>query len=164
VSLSLRIQTHKTNKNCSTYASSLVRSRRAWEDIHLKWGSKTENSGTERKFPNDNSNATNPKISFADLLEPAANYAELGFPVASTTSWSWYKGMPQIRQWKGNGSGNNVDGGGRLPMTCNATGESPNPGEMFVNEDMAQVLREVSESSLFISFSWSGRRPCLDHV
>jgi len=104
---------------------------KGWEDVHNRWGTKLEESGSA------------PSISFADLLEPAASLSEGGFPVQSTTSWAWHNGIPQIRQWSGNGSANAVDGGGRVPFTCAGSGQPPREGELFSNPDLAATLREL---------------------
>jgi gamma-glutamyltranspeptidase / glutathione hydrolase len=90
-----------------------------WEDLHRRHGSN--------------------QFSMEQLLEPAALLAEQGFPVAPLTAYHWQLGMPQVAQWIQKG-----DTTEPIPL-CSSTvhGQAPKAGEMFVNPDMARVLREL---------------------
>jgi gamma-glutamyltranspeptidase/glutathione hydrolase len=76
------------------------------------------------------------RFSLADLLEPAAQLAEEGFPVTPITSFHWRNGMKQIAQW--------IPEGQRLPLSVNGT-EGPRPGDIMTNAELAQVLRTLGE-------------------
>jgi len=77
-------------------------------------------------------------FSFAELLEPAANLAQDGFPVAPITSVAWSNGVEQdIKKWH---SSDDV-----LPMPLSIDGRGPLPGEIFKNADMAKVLQSLGE-------------------
>ena len=99
------------------------------------------------------------KLTFAELLEPAAKLAEKGFPVAPITSFHWCSGMSQITQWlsssssssnEENNKSNNKQGDGnnnnnnKIPLTT-TQGLPPQPGDMMYNSDMARVLRDLGE-------------------
>lgn len=87
-----------------------------WQDVYDKYGSK--------------------KLTLLQILEPAIQFAEEGFPVAPITSYHWRKGMEKITQW--------VDSGEEaIPLTT-ADGIAPLPGDIFSNPDMARVLRNLA--------------------
>mmetsp|Transcript_19655 Transcript_19655/g.29165 ORF Transcript_19655/g.29165 Transcript_19655/m.29165 type:complete len:573 (-) Transcript_19655:173-1891(-) len=87
---------------------------RGWEDTLNRFGSK--------------------KFSFEQLLEPAAQLAEEGFPVSPITAFHWGRGKAQLMRWVASGS--------CLPFTVNGK-DTPKAGEVFRNPDMARVLREL---------------------
>ena len=74
------------------------------------------------------------KFTLTDLLEPAARLAEDGFPVSPVTSHHWKEGMFQITRWLRDGE--------RVPLTMDGI-NSPQAGEVFVNPDVARVLRAL---------------------
>ena len=76
------------------------------------------------------------KFTMAQLLEPAAKLAEEGFPVAPVTAHHWRTGMGLIQQW--------VQQDDPIPLTLDGK-RSPAPGEVFVNPDMAQILRDFGK-------------------
>ncbi|HEX3050411.1 MAG TPA: gamma-glutamyltransferase family protein [Aggregatilineaceae bacterium] len=88
----------------------------AWYDLHARFG----------------------KLPFAQLFEPAINYAERGFPVAPIAQYDW--------QWSL----------AKLPVgpefePCRAVfapnGQAPQVGEHWYSEDMARSLRLVAETN-----------------
>jgi gamma-glutamyltranspeptidase/glutathione hydrolase len=96
-----------------------------WEDVYNKFGSG--------------------KLSFAQLLEPAAKLAEEGFPVAPMTAHHWTAGYECVRHWHTIRveKGTALDSG--APLTVEETQQPPKAGEIFRNPDMAQVLRSLGE-------------------
>lgn len=77
------------------------------------------------------------KFTFAELLEPAAQLAENGFPVAPMTAVSWNKGVENdVKKWHGDEE--------YIPMTTDGK-NGPKPGDIFKNPDMARVLRCLGE-------------------
>jgi len=80
------------------------------------------------------------KFTFAELLEPAAQLAEQGFPVAPITSVAWSNGVEQdIKKWC-----SKQDANSQVPLSID--GRGPLPGEIFKNADMAAVLRSLGEN------------------
>ena len=77
------------------------------------------------------------RFTLRDLLEPAAQLAEEGFPVAPVTSFHWRNGMRQIAKWI-------PDGEQTLPLSINGR-EGPMPGDVIQNPDLARVLRELGD-------------------
>ncbi|KAI2495519.1 Gamma-glutamyltranspeptidase [Fragilaria crotonensis] len=98
----------------SPHAVTVPGAARGWEDTILQHGSG--------------------KFTLAQLLEPAAQLAEEGFPVTHVTAHHWAAGRDQLAQW--------VEDGGDIPMTVNGI-DTPKVGEIFRNPDMARVLREL---------------------
>lgn len=96
----------------SPHAVTVPGAARGWEDTVKKFGSG--------------------KFSLAQILEPAAQLAEEGFPVSPVTSHHWASGKVQLDQWNSDYS----------PLT-NSEGNTPKPGEVFQNPDMAAVLRSL---------------------
>lgn len=77
-------------------------------------------------------------FSMAQLLEPAAQLAEEGFPVAPVTSFHWRAGMQQITKW--------LSPGEDVPLTVDGTRRgAPQAGDVVFNPDMARVLRDLGE-------------------
>jgi gamma-glutamyltranspeptidase/glutathione hydrolase len=74
------------------------------------------------------------KFSLAELVEPAAQLASEGFPVAPVTSHFWRTGMSQIQKW--------LDPGEAVPLTVDGT-NGPLAGDLIQNQDLAKVLREL---------------------
>lgn len=78
-------------------------------------------------------------FTLSELLEPAAKLAEEGFPVAGPiTAYHWKNGMDQIKQWL---SKDEICDG-NIPFTVDGR-NSPNAGDIFINKDLANVLREL---------------------
>ncbi len=77
------------------------------------------------------------KFSFSDLLEPAAQLADDGFPVAPITSYHWRNGMTQIAQW--------IPEGQHIPLSVNGK-VGPMPGDIIRNPELARVLRELGKN------------------
>ena len=71
-------------------------------------------------------------MSLKEILEPAINHAEDGFPVAPLTSRSWQRGVKQLRL------GPNAD-----EMLLN--GEAPKEGEIIKNPTLANTFRDIAE-------------------
>lgn len=98
----------------SAHAVTVPGAARGWEDTILRHGSG--------------------KFTLAQLLEPAAQLAEEGFPVTHVTAHHWAAGRNQLMRWVG---GDKV-----IPMTVNGA-DTPKVGDIFCNPDMARVLREL---------------------
>jgi gamma-glutamyltranspeptidase / glutathione hydrolase len=96
-------------------------------------------------------------LTFAELLEPAAKLAENGFPVSPITSFFWNSSMSSITQWY---TPEEVAADGfQYPLTSKVTNKAPQPGEMYTNPDMANVLRELGKNGATNGFykSWIGQ-------
>lgn len=79
------------------------------------------------------------ELTFGDLLEPAAQLAEGGFPVGPVTAVSWSVGVEQdIKKWI-----DESDGNVPVPLTVGDTKKGPKAGDVFKNPDMARVLRSL---------------------
>mmetsp|Transcript_21401 Transcript_21401/g.59524 ORF Transcript_21401/g.59524 Transcript_21401/m.59524 type:complete len:579 (+) Transcript_21401:141-1877(+) len=74
------------------------------------------------------------KFTLADVLEPAAQLAEEGFPIQTTTAHHWTAGMAQIKKW--------VDDGEPVPLSVDGS-RGPKTGEIIYNPDLARVLRDL---------------------
>jgi gamma-glutamyltranspeptidase/glutathione hydrolase len=95
-----------------------------WEDL---W--KTHGSG---------------RFTLSQLLEPAAKLAEEGFPVAPVTAHHWKSGLSQITKWiydnnDDEGTSTSTDKTLLPPLVR----ENLQPGDVIVNRDLANVLREI---------------------
>ncbi len=74
------------------------------------------------------------KLPFADLFEPAIEYASGGFMVSPTIARLWEKQVPEL---------------GSLPGFAAAfmpKGRAPQPGETFVFPDQARTLQRIAET------------------
>ena len=78
------------------------------------------------------------KFTLAELVEPAAQLAEEGFPVAPITAHHWSSGMHLIERWLDDDA---VDAE-RVPLTVDGK-HGPKAGDIIVNADYARVLREL---------------------
>lgn len=75
------------------------------------------------------------RLSLAELVEPAAELAEEGFPVAPMTALYWSRGLDElVRRW--------VEPGKDVPLTVDGR-RGPRPGDLFRNPGMARVLRSL---------------------
>ncbi|CAD7703511.1 unnamed protein product, partial [Ostreobium quekettii] len=81
-----------------------------WEDALKKWGRK----------------------SLEQVLEPAIELAEQGFPVAPLTATHWKECAVQLQ---GPGKG----------ALLNSSGKPPEPGEVMVNADLAATFRKIAK-------------------
>jgi gamma-glutamyltranspeptidase/glutathione hydrolase len=86
-----------------------------WEDAVQRWGSGSS--------------------SLADLLAPAIELAEGGFPVGPVASFEWQKGAETIREAGGPGV--------RALITDEGCG--PQPGQVWRNADLAATFRRLAE-------------------
>ncbi len=71
--------------------------------------------------------------SMAEILAPAIQLAEKGFPVAPLTSWFWRRGADRQLKSAPNGS----------EMTIN--GRGPEPGEIFRNPGLARTFSLIAQ-------------------
>jgi len=98
-------------------------------------------------------------FTLAELLEPAAKLAEEGFPVGPITAYHWKNGMEQIKKWippppssvsvsvsvsddEQPCDNNNDNISHNIPLTVDGC-NPPNTGDIIVNQDLANVLREL---------------------
>ena len=111
----------------SAHAVTVPGAARGWEDTLIHHGSG--------------------KFTFAELLEPAVQLAQEGFPVTQVTAHHWAAGKGQLAQW--------VDDESPIPMTMNGK-DTPKVGELFTNPDLAQALRTLGALGATDGF-YSGR-------
>lgn len=90
-----------------------------WEDVHRKFGSG--------------------RLTLSELLEPAAQLAESGFPVGTMTSKHWCDQMEKITRWYAQWEISD----GKVEMSVDGRGAGPKPGQLFKNPGMARVLRSL---------------------
>lgn len=83
------------------------------------------------------------KFTLRELLEPAANLAEEGFPVAPITAYHWNSGMGQIKKW--------VEGDAAVPLTVDGV-HAPQAGDVIKNPDLARALRDLGENGASAGF------------
>lgn len=102
----------------SPHAVTVPGAAQGWEDTVQRFGSK--------------------KFTLAQLLEPAAQLAEEGFPVAPVTSHYWKSGLDCISQWVADKTTQPI------PLTVDGK-RAPKPGEIMHNPDMARVLRDLGK-------------------
>jgi hypothetical protein len=86
-----------------------------WEDAVQRWGSSSS--------------------SLADVLAPAIELAEGGFPVGPVASFEWQKGAEAIREV----------GGAGVRALITEEGCGPQPGQIWRNTDLAATLRRLAE-------------------
>lgn len=79
------------------------------------------------------------KFSFAQLLEPAAELADEGFPVGPVTAHHWRAGVTTITRWQD----------GDTPLSKNG---GPQTGEIVRNPHMARVLRDLGRDGAQAGF------------
>jgi hypothetical protein len=73
--------------------------------------------------------------SLADVLAPAIELAEGGFPVGPVASFEWQKGAEAIRE----------AGGAGVRALITKEGCGPQPGQIWRNTDLAATLRRLAE-------------------
>jgi gamma-glutamyltranspeptidase/glutathione hydrolase len=84
----------------------------AWRDLSLRFGS----------------------LAFADLFEPAIEYADGGFQVSPIIEELWRTGAKELRDQPG------------FAEAFMPDGRAPRAGELFVNKPLARSLRLIAES------------------
>jgi len=122
----------------SVYSITTPAAARGWEDFYIKYTSK--------------------KFTFAELLEPAAQLAEHGFPVSIITSHFWKAGLEKdIKKWYTQEEKEEIKSDDdnvvnnfnnihiHIPLSMNGTGEAPKPGDIMTNIEMAKVLRSLGK-------------------
>mmetsp|Transcript_25661 Transcript_25661/g.37634 ORF Transcript_25661/g.37634 Transcript_25661/m.37634 type:complete len:623 (-) Transcript_25661:1850-3718(-) len=114
-----------TKFSISQHAVTVPGAAAGWEDFY-------------NKFSSGN-------LTFAELLEPAAQLAEEGFPVAPLTAHFWKSGFKLIRRWF------NGDEEERIPLTIDGK-HPPNAGDIIQNKDMARVLRSLGTHGAYKGF------------
>ena len=92
-----------------------------WEDVRRKFGSG--------------------RLSLAELLKPAIELAEGGFPVSPLTSAAWRSQMGKLARWHTE----EEIAGGVVELGVGGGASGPMPGELFRNPGMAAVLRSLEE-------------------
>jgi gamma-glutamyltranspeptidase/glutathione hydrolase len=92
-----------------------------WEDVHHKFGSG--------------------RLTFSQLLEPAARLAECGFPVSTMTSKNWSDSMNLITQWY---TPEEITDG-KVELSIDGKGTGPKPGQIYRNVGLANVLRQLGQ-------------------
>jgi len=86
-------------------------------------------------------------MTLAELMEPAAQLAEQGFPVAPITAHHWSSGMPLIRKWLDKERLER----GPIPLTVDGN-RGPKPGDIIVNKECARVLRDLGAKGAMDGF------------
>ncbi len=80
------------------------------------------------------------KLPFAELLAPAIEYADKGYPVAPTTASNWENDLDEFSHTlKGEEFNYWFE-------TFTPTGRAPVPGETVILKDHAKTLREIAET------------------
>ncbi len=74
------------------------------------------------------------RMSMADVLAPAIEYAEQGFPVSPIIARGWANSVAKLREYSG------ADGGGYL-----IDGRAPRAGEVWRQPALARSLRGIAE-------------------
>ncbi len=72
------------------------------------------------------------RLSMAEILAPAVELAENGFPVAPLTAYFWQRGAERQLASAPNGREMTIDGRG------------PNPGEVFRNPNLARTMKAIA--------------------
>lgn len=86
----------------------------AWSELHRKFG----------------------KLKLSDDLEPAAKYAEGGFPVTELIAFYWHF-APELYK--------DLPGGFLETYTIDGKGQTPGKGDLFKNPGLAKTLRLIGE-------------------
>jgi gamma-glutamyltranspeptidase/glutathione hydrolase len=74
------------------------------------------------------------KLPFADLFEPAIDYAAKGFMVSPTIARLWEKQVPELKDQPG------------YAKAFMPNGRAPQPGELFKFADQAHTLQRIAET------------------
>lgn len=70
------------------------------------------------------------KLSMQNILQPAIEYAENGFPVSELIAYYWKLGVPRLSEQPG-----------AFKQTFTLNGRAPEKGERFKNPDLANIYR-----------------------
>lgn len=81
------------------------------------------------------------KLSLLQILEPAIQLAEEGFPVSTLTALRWTQQIDCITKWY---TPEEIDDG-KVEMSVDGKGMAPKPGQLFRNPYLAKVLRNLGE-------------------
>jgi len=74
------------------------------------------------------------KLPFADLFEPAIDYASRGYMVSPTIARLWEKQLPELKDQPG------------YAEAFMPNGRAPLPGEKFIFADQARTLKRIAET------------------
>lgn len=80
------------------------------------------------------------KLSLKQVLQPAIELAESGFPVSPVTAYHWQQGLPLLRAAAAAGGAAAATSALMTP-----SGGAPTAGELFRNPDLAATFRAVAE-------------------
>lgn len=81
------------------------------------------------------------RLTFAQILEPAATLAREGFPVSPMTAIRWGQQMDAIAKWY---TAEEIEDG-RVELSVDGRGAPPRAGQLFRNPHMANVLGSLGE-------------------
>lgn len=79
------------------------------------------------------------------LLDPAAQLAEHGFPVAPVTASHWARCMEPVHYWHSRMIQLQNNAKLPVPFTLPETGMPPQAGQLYRNPDLAKVLRSLGK-------------------
>ncbi|CAM2065170.1 gamma-glutamyltransferase [Sulfidibacter corallicola] len=83
-----------------------------WQELHAKFG----------------------RLPLEQVLEPAIEYAEKGFPVSELIAYYWQRSVPRLR-----------DQPGAFEATFTIDGKAPQKGQIFRNPDLANTYRILAK-------------------
>jgi gamma-glutamyltranspeptidase/glutathione hydrolase len=73
------------------------------------------------------------KLSMAENLAPAINYAEKGFPVSQLIAYYWGRSVPFLSKWPG------------FKEQFSINGKAPAHGEIWKNQNLANTLKAIAK-------------------
>lgn len=73
------------------------------------------------------------KLSMAENLAPAINYAEKGFPVSQLIAYYWRRSVPNLTKWPG------------FKEQFTVNGKAPAHGEIWKNQNLANTLKAIAK-------------------
>ncbi|MFT5573508.1 MAG: gamma-glutamyltranspeptidase/glutathione hydrolase [Cryomorphaceae bacterium] len=71
------------------------------------------------------------KLPIKDILQPAIDYAEQGFPVSQLIAYYWNRSVPLLEKWPG------------FTEQYTIKGKAPKQGEIWKNPNLANTLRQL---------------------
>jgi gamma-glutamyltranspeptidase/glutathione hydrolase len=80
------------------------------------------------------------KLPMSELLAPAIRYGRAGYPVSQVEAADWGEAIPSILET--DNPGNRFD---NLKKTYLLNGQTPKPGEVFHNEDLADSYEQIAK-------------------
>ncbi len=83
------------------------------------------------------------RMDMADILQPAIDYAENGFPVTQTIAFYWQMNFDRFQPAVDAGMIEEFDNARATYLT--ADGDAPREGEIFRNPDLANTYRAIAE-------------------